>query len=130
MLNQFVLNGEPNPADKLALAKSSTKIPLVDIIGCNESIYSPDELLQNNNLLSNLFRISERYDYILMEGASLNLHAGTKELLKYADAVIAVFSARSIIRHTDKESIKFLKNQKEKLIGAVLNEVEPDNLDL
>jgi len=116
--------------EKLASIKSSTKIPNVDIIGCRESIFSPDEVLQKNNLLENLPKISGRYDYILMEGASLNFHADTKELLKYAEAIIVVFSAKSVIRQTDKDSIIFLKNQKEKLIGAVLNEVEEDNVDM
>ena len=130
VLDQFSLNGEPNSMEKLASIKSSTKIPNVDIIGCRESIFSPDEVLQKNNLLENLPKISGRYDYILMEGASLNFHADTKELLKYAEAIIVVFSAKSVIRQTDKDSIIFLKNQKEKLIGAVLNEVEEDNVDM
>ena len=130
MLDQFSLNGEPNAMEKLASVNSTSKIPNVDIIGCKESLFSPDEVLQKNNLLENLPKLSGRYDYILLEGASLNLHADTKELMKYADAVIAVFSAKSVIRQTDKDSIRFLKNQKDKLIGAVLNEVEEDNVDM
>lgn len=130
MLDQFSLNGEPNSMEKLAAVNSTTKIPYVDIIGCKESLFSPDEVLQKNNLLENLPKLIGRYDYILMEGASLNLHADTKELMKYTDGIIAVFSAKSVIRQTDKDSIRFLKNQKEKLIGAVLNEVEADNVDM
>jgi len=130
LLDQFSLNGEPNAMEKLATVNSTTKIPNVDIIGCKESLFSPDEVLQKNNLLENLPKLSGRYDYILLEGASLNLHADTKELMKYADAVIAVFSAKSVIRQTDKASIRFLKNQNDKLIGAVLNEVEEDNVDM
>lgn len=130
MLDEFSLNGEPNSMEKLASVKSSTKIPDVDIIGCKESTFSPDEILQKNNLLANLQKLSEKYDYILMEGASLNFHADTKELLKYAEAVVVVFSSKSVIRQTDKESIRFLKSEKEKLIGAVLNEVEEDNIDM
>jgi Mrp family chromosome partitioning ATPase/uncharacterized protein involved in exopolysaccharide biosynthesis len=130
LLDQFSLNGEPNSMEKLASINSKTKIPNVDIIGCKESLFSPDEVLLKNNLLENLPKISGQYDYILMEGASLNYHADTKELLKYADAVVAVFSAKSVIRQTDKDSIRFLKTHKEKLIGAVLNEVEKDNIDM
>ncbi|MEO5591873.1 MAG: AAA family ATPase [Chitinophagaceae bacterium] len=130
LLDQFSLNGEPNSMEKLASINSSTKIPNVDIIGCRESLFSPDEVLLKNNLLENLSKISGKYDYILMEGASLNFHADTKELMKYADALIVVFSAKSVIRQTDKESIRFLKSNKEKLIGAVLNEVEEDNVDM
>ena len=130
MLEQFSLNGEPNSMEKLALINSHTSIPNVDIIGCRESLFSPDEVLLKNNLLANLSKISSQYHYILMEGASLNYHADTKELLKYTEAIVAIFSAKSVIRQTDKDAIQFLKNQKEKLIGAVLNEVEEDNIDM
>ncbi|MEP6748237.1 MAG: AAA family ATPase [Bacteroidota bacterium] len=130
LLDQFILNGESNGAEKLAAVNTHTKIPYVDIIGCKESAFSPDEVLQKNNLLQNLQKISTQYDFILMEGASLNYHADTKELLKYSDGVIAVFSAKSTIRQTDKESIRFLKSNNEKLIGAVLNKVEEDNVDM
>jgi len=130
MLEQFSLNGEANGAEKLAAASTTTKIPHVDIIGCKESALSPEEVLQKNNLLQNLPKIMGHYDYVLMEGASLNYHADTKELIKYADGLVAVFSARSTIRQTDKESIRFLKSQKEKLVGAVLNIIEEDNIDM
>ena len=130
LLEQFSLNGEPNAAEKLATASTTTKIQYVDIIGCKESALSPEEVLQKNNLLQSLPKIMSHYDYMMMEGASLNHHADTKELMKYADGVIVIFSARSTIRQTDKESIRFLKSQKEKLIGAVLNIVEEDNIDM
>jgi len=130
VLDQFSLNGEGNGAEKLAAVNTTTKIALVDIIGCKESPFSPDEVLQKNNLLQNLEKISGQYDYVLMEGASLNNHADSKELMKYADGVVAVFSAKSTIRQTDKESIRFLKSNKEKLIGAVLNNVEKDNVNM
>jgi len=130
MLEQFSLNGEANGAEKLAAASTTTKIPHVDIIGCKESALSPEEVLQKNNLLQNMPKIMGNYDYVLMEGASLNYHADTKELIKYADGLVAVFSARSTIRQTDKESIRFLKSQKEKLVGAVLNIIEEDNIDM
>jgi Mrp family chromosome partitioning ATPase/uncharacterized protein involved in exopolysaccharide biosynthesis len=130
VLNQFSSNGEAGTGEKIAAARSSTSVPYVDIIGCAESPFSPDELLQKNNLLDRLPEISQQYDYILMEGPSLNDHADTKELLKYSEGVIAVFSAKSVIRQTDKDSIRFLKNQQEKLVGAVLNEVEEDNIDM
>jgi polysaccharide biosynthesis transport protein len=130
LLDKFSLNGEANITEKLNSIRSSTKIPYVDIIGCRESPFSPDELLQKDNLLEKLPVLTGAYDYVLMEGASLNNHADTKELLKYAEAVIVVFSAKSVIRQTDKDAIRFLKSHKEKLVGAVLNEVEEDNIDM
>jgi polysaccharide biosynthesis transport protein len=130
VLDQFNLNEAHTNAEKMTDIISMTKIPNVDIIGCRKGNYSPDEILPQHNLLQNLGQLSSQYDYILMEGASLNYHADSKELSKYAEAIVAVFSAKSVIRQTDKESIKFLKTDKEKLIGAVLNGVEEDNINM
>ncbi len=88
------------------------------------------EILPKGNLLENIHQVAGDYDYILLEGASLNRHADSKELSKYADAIIAVFSATTTIKEADKDSIKFLKSTHEKLLGAVLNKVDKDNLDL
>ena len=41
------------------------------------------------------------YDYIFMEGAPLNGYSDSKELVQYADGVIAIFSATSEIQ-TDR----------------------------
>ena len=130
VLEQFSLNGDRSITDKLVGITSMTKIPNVDIIGCKEGNYSPAEILPKNNLLEFLPQIIQQYDYILMEGAALNFHADSKELSKYADLIIPVFSSKSIIGHVDKESIKFMKDHKEKLIGAVLNEIDLENIDM
>ena len=130
VLEQFSLNGDRSITDKLVGITSMTKIPNVDIIGCKEGNYSPAEILPKNNLLEFLPQIIQQYDYILMEGAALNFHADSKELSKYADLIIPVFSSRSIIGHVDKESIKFMKDHNEKLIGAVLNEIDLENIDM
>ncbi len=130
VLEQFSFNNERNAVEKFMSATSMTKIPLVDVIGCKEGNYSPAEILPKNNLLENLHQVAANYDYILLEGAALNRHADSKELSQYADAIIAVFSAGATIKEADKESIKFLKSTDEKLLGAVLNKVDKDNIDL
>jgi succinoglycan biosynthesis transport protein ExoP len=130
VLEQISLDNERNAAEKFTSATSMTKIPYVDIIGCKEGDYSPSEILPKNSLLDHLHQVAGGYDYILLEGANLNLHADSKELSKYADGIIAVFSAATTLKEADKESIKFLKGTHEKLLGAVLNKVDKDNIDL
>jgi uncharacterized protein involved in exopolysaccharide biosynthesis/Mrp family chromosome partitioning ATPase len=129
-LEKFMLNGERNPLDKFEDIKSETPIPYVELIGCNYGNYTPSEILPKNNLLDNLRLIAENYDYVFIEGAALNTHADSKELSKYVDGIISVFSARSVLRQTDKESIQFLKHTGNKYVGAVLNEVQAENIDL
>ncbi len=130
VLDQYKLSGSGNNIGNLSDLISMTKIPNVDIVGCRQGNYSPDEILPENNLLQNLTEVSKQYDYIIIEGAPLNSHSDSKELSKYVDGIVVVFSAKSTIRQTDKESIKFLKSDKEKFIGAVLNGIEEENLDM
>jgi succinoglycan biosynthesis transport protein ExoP len=129
-LEKFSVNGERNAYEKFEEIKSETRIPYVEIVGCNYGNYTPSEILPKNNLLDNLKAIAENYDYVFIEGAALNTHSDSKELSKYADGIISVFSARSVLRQTDKESIQFLKHTGNKYVGAVLNEVQAENIDL
>jgi Mrp family chromosome partitioning ATPase len=129
-LEQFSVNGQPNAMDKILSAMGATTIPNTDIIGCNEGNYTPSEILPKNHLLESIDKIAASYDIILIESASLNNHADAKELAKYVDGIVAVFSANSAIAQSDKESIEYLKSTGTKLVGAVFNNVQKDNMDL
>ena len=129
-LQQFSVNGEKNMLDKFWAITSITNIPNVDVVGCNEGPFTPSEVLPKNNLFENLRAISEQYDYIFIEGAALNKHADSKELSKYVEGIVSVFSANSVIRQSDKDSIHFLRNTGNKYVGAVLNGLEAENIDL
>jgi succinoglycan biosynthesis transport protein ExoP len=112
-------------------AIAPTSIRLVDIIGSKGGSYTPDEILPDGNLLSHLSTLAQQYDYVLLEGASLNDNSDSKELSRYVDGILAVFSADSVINHQDKESINFLTiDEKGKFIGSILNKVEKDNIDI
>jgi polysaccharide biosynthesis transport protein len=130
LLEQFSVNGERNPLEKLKNITTTTNIPNVDMVGCKEGNYTPSEILPKSNLLENLRLIGDEYDYVFIEGAALNNHADSKELSKYVQGILSVFSSRSVIRQTDKDSIQFLKKTGDKYIGAVLNGVEVKNLEL
>jgi len=130
-LESFSLNPADNNAmDKIWSITTLTSITNTDIIGCNMGNYTPSEILPPNNLIEHLDKVIQHYDFILMEGAALNNHADSKELATYAEGIIAVFSAKNSIGESDKESIEFLKGSKDKFIGAVLNNVDEQNLDL
>lgn len=126
-LEQFSFKGD---GDKLMNAISMTRIPNVDIVGCEEGKFSPAEILPKNNLFEHLDQVSKNYDYILIEGAALNMHADSKELSHYVSSMVAVFAASSVIKQADKESLRFLESTGTKMTGAVLNRVDKDNMDL
>lgn len=129
-LEQFSGNGQIVNREQIAHIISSTPLPDVDIIGCKGGDYTPQEILPKKHLLNYLTDLLSIYDYIFMEGAPLNGYADSKELVRYADGVIAIFSATAEIKHADTQSIEFLKGLKSSFIGAVLNKVETPNINL
>jgi succinoglycan biosynthesis transport protein ExoP len=129
VLEQFSLNGKPFSFEDAQGYITQSSVDGVDIIGCHGGDYTPSEILPKNHLLNYLDNLKQQYDFIFLEGAPLNDFTDSKELIKYAEGVIAVFSADISLKATDKESIKFLKQHKEKFLGAILNKVVKRNLN-
>lgn len=129
VLEQFSLNGKPFSFEDAQGFITQSTVDGVDIIGCHGGDYTPSEILPKNHLLNYLDNLKKEYDFIFMEGAPLNDYTDSKELIRYAEGVIAVFSANISLKATDKESIKFLKQHKEKFLGAILNKVMSRNLN-
>ncbi len=101
----------------------------VDIIGNRGGYSSPSEIFAGKDFQQFVEELSQSYDYIFLEGASLNKYADTRELIEYADKVITVFSAESTINEADKDSIDFLNNLNGKVMGAILNKMELSNMN-
>lgn len=102
----------------------------IDIIGSHVTIASPAEILSGKGFSSLMEELKHHYDYIFLEGASLNDFSDTKELIVYAEKVVPVFSAQSVIKQLDKDSIRYLKELNGHLMGAVVNRVEHKDLKL
>jgi succinoglycan biosynthesis transport protein ExoP len=91
---------------------------------------SPAEILSGRDFTNLVSILADSFDYVLMEGAAMNDYSDTKELMKYADKVVAVFSAETSIRQLDKESIQYFKSLGKKFGGCVLNRVATKDLKL
>lgn len=129
-LEKFSLNGKPFEVRDVSTYITKTQAEGVDVIGCEGGDYTPSEILPKNHLLNYLDQLREEYDYIFMEGAPLNGFTDSKELVGYADGLIAIFSAEAVFSAADRESIAFLNENKDKFIGAILNKVQESNLNL
>jgi succinoglycan biosynthesis transport protein ExoP len=103
--------------------------PSIFVIGSEGGDYTPTEILPRENLLQHLRALSSEYDYILLEGPPLNDFSDTKELAQYVDGVIAVFSARHIIKQIDMQSMNFFRDLNGKFCGAVLNMVNMEDVN-
>jgi len=91
---------------------------------------SPAEILSGRDFINLVSLLADSFDYVLMEGAALNDYSDTKELVRYADKVVAVFSAETSIRQLDREAIQYFKSLGKKFGGCVLNRVETKDLKL
>lgn len=100
----------------------------IDIIGSKASQMTPGEVLSDVDFNSIVEWLKQNYDYIFLEGACLNNYSDSKELTKYVDHVIPVFSAKEEMKAADKESVKYLRSLGPKLAPAILNQVELDHL--
>ena len=110
-------------------ASGNTMHENLDIIGCREASLTPSEALFKLDMPLLISSLEEKYDFIFIEGPSLNNYADSKELVQYASAVVSVFSAEHAVTQTDKTSVQFLQSLKEKNLGAILNNVLPENLN-
>ncbi|HMG89597.1 MAG TPA: hypothetical protein VK589_06045 [Chryseolinea sp.] len=105
-----------------------TRFNGVDIIGNVGGRDSPSEIMAGRDFKEMINNLSLQYDYVLMEGPALNDYSDSKELIGYADKVIAVFRADTSLTQMDKESINYLKSTNGRLMGTVLNNVQLKNL--
>jgi Mrp family chromosome partitioning ATPase len=80
--------------------------------------------------LNYLQELKKHYDFILLEGAPLNDYTDSRELEHYVEGVIAVFNSKASLKQNDKDSIQFLQSLDGKLLGAVLNNINEDYIDL
>ncbi|ASZ13149.1 hypothetical protein KTO58_08585 [Chitinophaga pendula] len=129
-LESFSIEPENFSIDKVKEMVTTYSIEGIEVFGCKGGDYTPSEILPKNHLLNYLPQLAQYYDFILMEGAPLNDYTDSKELAQYAEGVIAIFSSRATVKQNDKESIQFLQSLGPKFMGAVLNAVKDDYLEL
>lgn len=112
-----------NPDDDVESIISRTVHQGIDIIGNNGGENSPSEIFVGKDFNTMLDSLATQYDYILLEGASLNDFSDSRELVPFVDLVIPVFSAESAIKQEDRESLDYLKALNGKLKGGILNKI-------
>jgi Mrp family chromosome partitioning ATPase/uncharacterized protein involved in exopolysaccharide biosynthesis len=125
------LIGENNLTNQFEAKKINPMFNLdnVDIIGNRGTSHSPSEFFVGRDFQNFINDLKDNYDYIFMEGASLNKYSDTRELVRFADKIVAVFSADSEIKDVDKESIDYLLSKEDKFFGSVLNKIDLKNMN-
>jgi uncharacterized protein involved in exopolysaccharide biosynthesis/Mrp family chromosome partitioning ATPase len=129
-LETFSLRPEEVSLEKVREIVTTYSVEGIEVIGCKGGDYTPSEILPRHHLLNYLPQLKTYYDYVLLEGAPLNDYTDSKELVAFVDSVIVVFSSKLSMKQNDKESIQFLQSLNGKMLGAVLNNVSEDYLEL
>lgn len=101
---------------------------VVDVVGNTDLHQSPSELLAPEAFRRFLDLLAKHYDFIFLEAAALNQYSDARELAPFAERVIAVFNAASVIKQVDKDSIQYLENLSGQFAGAVLTGVDVRNM--
>lgn len=109
---------------------SDTEDSNIKIIGCSVGSYTPEEILPKNNLFTYLREIDNGFDYVFVDCAALSKGPDSKELLKYVDTVIVVFSADQSLTEEDNKLINTLRESKANILGTILTRVSPENINI
>jgi len=128
LLNDANIDSTSQNSDSNPMIIFTTSDKNVDIIGSRRGFESPSEMFAGKDFVTLIEGLRLKYDYILMEGPSLNEYSDTKELVQFADGVISIFSAKSTLIQKDRESLKYLKSLNGKFIGGVLNFVQEEEV--
>jgi Mrp family chromosome partitioning ATPase len=123
------LSGSPGIKIKGISKNAGTGAGEVFVIGSQGGDYTPSEVLPRENILTKLHSFLPEFDYIILEGPPLNDFSDSKELARYVDGVVAVFSATHIIKQIDKESVNFFRELNGKFCGSILNKIDLENLN-
>jgi Mrp family chromosome partitioning ATPase/uncharacterized protein involved in exopolysaccharide biosynthesis len=102
-------------------AIAPTLIPHVDIIGCATSSATPSEIFGRLLPDEAFEKLKQQYDYIFIEGPSLQDWSDSRELSDLVDHVVTVFAAHHALSELDREALNFIVGLKEKHIGSILN---------
>ncbi len=100
----------------------------IDVIKNAGAEYSLMEGISSANFPSFLDACKKQYDYVFIEGAAMNNYSDTKELLEFADRVIAVFNADSSLEAADKNSVEFLQSLNGQYMGSILNKINLNHI--
>ncbi len=109
--------------------ESTTSIEGMHVIGCRAGNFTPSEALSNIDMEQFFKLLKDEFDYVLIEGAALNEYADSRELAVYAEGVFTVFSAAASVTQVDNKSIQFIDSLGEKNKGAILNNVQLENIN-
>lgn len=105
-----------------------SKNPYVHVMTSPVFPKSPEEVFSKVDFKALIKRFRVQYDYVFIEGASLNLFSDSRELSVYADFLVVLFSVEDEYTEADMESLHFIKECKQQLKLYVLNKLRKEDV--
>ncbi len=123
-----VENGYGQLSTPETASANDVNLKSIDIVANKGGSQSPAEVLAGKNFKKVIEQYSKKYDFIFMEGASMNKYSDARELMPFVDKVVVVMSAESPIGNEDKDTLDFLRGMNGKMLGGILNKVDMKNI--
>lgn len=101
--------------------------PYISIIKTFKIQKSPDEVFSSFQFETLIESFKKSYDFIFLEGAALNSYSDSKELSKYVDHMVSVYSVDDEVSGLDKSSLSFLNQKDDIHVLRVLNRINLDD---
>jgi polysaccharide biosynthesis transport protein len=106
-------------------AAQSSRIPGVDVLGADEELLGAADMASSPRFRLALKTARERYDFIVIDSAPLNLISESALIARRADATVLVVRLGVTSRLKAHAAQKRLADMKVALLGAVVNETRP-----
>lgn len=112
--------------DLLEQAILHTKVPNLDVITAGEIPPNPSELLGSKRMTALLEELRQVYHYIILDTPPVNMVTDAVVLASRSDGVLFVVRAGHSERGSVRDAIEQLEYAKVKIMGYVLNGVDPE----
>lgn len=102
-----------------------TNVPNGYIIPCYNLLDNPSMLLEDSRFPELLDRLSKEYRYIIIDSPPLGSVADAAQIASICDGAVLVVRSGDTSRNVIKQSLQQLEQVNCKLLGVILNRVEP-----
>jgi len=107
-------------------AAQASRIPGVDVLGADEELHGASDMASSARFRLALRTARERYDFIVIDSAPLNLISESVLIARQADATLLVVRLDKTSRTTALAAQKRLADMRVKILGAVVNGTRPN----
>jgi Mrp family chromosome partitioning ATPase len=108
-------------------AAQPSRIPGVDVLGADEELLGAADMASSPRFRLALKTARERYDFIVIDSAPLNLISESALIARRADATVLVVRLGVTSRTTALAAQKRMADMKVRILGAVVNGTRPSS---